>query len=138
MKNNLWVISQKNTPKSSNCKSNKSKINPDLLSIDNTNFYRISLNHEINAAGERPLILYKKRQKKISHSFEYKMTKKNNDNNIFINDRGIKLKKQKYKKKYNYIYNKTNNNQYNEEKKTILNNYALIYDKSNKKNKTIK
>ena len=137
MKNNLWVISQKNTPKSSNRKSNKSKINPDLLSIDNTNFYRISLNHEINTAGEHPLILYKKRQKKISHSFEYKMTKKNNDNNIFISDGGLKLKKQKYKTKYNYIYTKTNNNQYNEEIKTILNNYALIYDKSNKKNKTI-
>ena len=137
MKNNLWVISQKNTPKSSNRKSNKSKINPALLSIDNTNFYRISLNHEINTAGEHPLILYKKRQKKISHSFEYKMTKKNNDNNIFISDGGLKLKKQKYKTKYNYIYTKTNNNQYNEEIKTILNNYALIYDKSNKKNKTI-
>ena len=137
MKNNLWVISQKNTPKSSSRKSNKSQINPEMLLIDNKNFYRISLNHEINTAGEHPLILYKKRQGKISHSFEYKMTKKNNDNNIFISDGGLKLKKQKYKTKYNYIYTKPNNNQYNEEIKTILNNYALIYDKSNKKNKTI-
>ena len=137
MKNDLWVISQKNTPKNPKRKSDKQQINPDIISIDNSNFYRISLNHEINTEGEYPLILYKKRQRKISHSFEHKMTKKNNEDNIYISDGGLKLKKQKYKTKYNYIYTKQNNNQYNEEIKTILNNYALIYDKSNKKNKTI-
>ena len=63
------------------------------------------------------------------------MAKKNYDNNILISDGGLKLKKQKYKKKYNYIYTKPANNQYNEEIKTILTNYALIYDKSAKKKK---
>ena len=71
MKNNLWVISQKNTPKSSSRKSNKSQINPEMLLIDNKNFYRISLNHEINTAGEHPLILYKKRQGKICLCLEF-------------------------------------------------------------------
>jgi len=117
MKNNLWVEAQKNYSKNSKRKTNKQYINPELLSIDNNNFYRINLNGKINTDGEQPLILYKKKQKKISHSFEYKMTKKNkNNNNIYISDGGLKLKNQKYKTKYNYIYTKPIN-QYNEEVK---------------------
>ena len=106
-----------------------------ISSLDTINFYRIDGNNEINTYGEQPQILYKKKQKKLSHSFEYKMAKKNYDNNILISDGGLKLKKQKYKTKYNYIYTKPANNQYNEEIKTILTNYALIYDKSAKKKK---
>ena len=137
MKNNLWVISQKNTPRHVKFKSNKQNIIPQISSLDTINFYRIDGNNEINTYGEQPQILYKKKQKKLSHSFEYKMAKKNYDNNILISDGGLKLKKQKYKTKYNYIYTKPANNQYNEEIKTILTNYALIYDKSAKKNNTL-
>ena len=137
MKNNLWVEAQKNYSKNSKRKTNKQYINPELLSIDNNNFYRINLNGKINTDGEQPLILYKKKQKKISHSFEYKMTKKNkNNNNIYISDGGLKLKNQKYKTKYNYIYTKPIN-QYNEEVKSLMTNYALFYEKSAKKNNTI-
>ena len=137
MKNNLWVISQSNTPPTSKDKSTDLIINPKLMPIDKTNFCRISGNQEINTDGEQPLILYKKKVGKISHSFEYKMTKKNNDNNIFISDGGLKLKNQKYKTKYNYIYTKNNNEQFQEEIKTILSKYALAYDKSTYKNNTI-
>ena len=137
MKNNLWVEDQKNHSKNSKRKSTKQYINPELLSIDNNNFYRINGNRKINTTGEQPLILYKKRQNKISHSFEYKMTKKNkNNDNIYISDGGLKLKNQKYKTKYNYIYTKPIN-QYNEEVKSLITNYALIYEKSAKKNNTI-
>ena len=138
MKNNLWVITQKNHSKNSKLKQNiQQYINPELISIDNSNFYRINGNQQINTTGEQPLILYKKKQGKISHSFEYKMTKKNNDNNIYISDGGLKLKNQKYKTKYNYIYTKPLNNQYNEELKSIMTNYAMMYEKSAKKNNTI-
>ena len=139
MKNNLWVEVKKNHSKNSKIKTCKQYINPELLSIDNNNFYRINGNRKINinTVGEQPLILYKKKQNKISHSFEYKMTKKNkNDDNIYISDGGLKLKNQKYKTKYNYIYTKPTN-QYNEEVKSLMTNYALIYEKSAKKNNTI-
>ena len=139
MKNNLWVEVKKNHSKNSKIKACKQYINPELLSIDNNNFYRINGNRKINinTVGEQPLILYKKKQNKISHSFEYKMTKKNkNDDNIYISDGGLKLKNQKYKTKYNYIYTKPTN-QYNEEVKSLMTNYALIYEKSAKKNNTI-
>ena len=137
MKNNLWVTSEKNFQAKDKAKSNNKYINPELISIDNTNFYRVSGNQAINTAGEQPLILYKKNIGKISHSFEYKMTKKNNDNNIFISDGGLKLKNQKYRTKYHYIYNKPNNIQFHDELKKILSKYALVYDKSATNNYTI-
>ena len=137
MKNNLWVTSEKNFQAKDKAKSNNKYINPELISIDNTNFYRVSGNQAINTAGEQPLILYKKKIGKISHSFEYKMTKKNNDNNIFISDGGLKLKNQKYRTKYHYIYNKPNNIQFHDELKKILSKYALVYDKSATNNFTI-
>ena len=137
MKNNLWVTSEKNFQAKDKAKSNNKYINPELISIDNTNFYRVSGNQAINTAGEQPLILYKKKIGKISHSFEYKMTKKNNDNNIFISDGGLKLKNQKYRTKYHYIYNKPNNIQFHDELKKILSKYALVYDKSATNNYTI-
>ena len=138
MKNNLWVVAQKNNSKNSKGKSSKQYINPDLLSIDNSNFYRINGNGKINTTGEQALILYKKKQSKISHSFEYKMTKKNKDNkNIYISDGGLKLKNQKYKARINYIHTKPISNQYNEEIKSVMTNYALMNEKSAKKNHTI-
>ena len=137
MKNNLWVIAQQNLPPKVKDASNNINKTPHLTSIDKVDFYRISGNQEINTDGEQPLILFKKKIGKISHSFEYKMTKKNDDKNIFISDGGLKLKNKKYKTKYNHIYTKCNNEQFQEQIKTILNNYAIVYDKSAKKNYTI-
>ena len=137
MKNNLWVSSEKNIKAKEKDKSKNKYINPELISIDNTNFYRVSENQAINTEGEHALILYKKKIRKISHSFEYKMTKKNNNDNIFISDGGLKLKNQKYKTKYHYKYNKPNNIQFQEELKKILSKYSLVYDKSAPNNYTI-
>ena len=137
MKNNLWVSSEKNLKAKEKDKSKNKYINPELISIDNTNFYRVSENQAINTEGEHALILYKKKIRKISHSFEYKMTKKNNNDNIFISDGGLKLKNQKYKTKYHYKYNKPNNIQFQEELKKILSKYSLVYDKSAPNNYTI-
>ena len=137
MKNNLWAITQKDLPPKENEKINAQFLKPKLISFDKIDFYRITGNQAINTDGEQPLILYKKKIGKISHSFEYKMTKKNNDNNIFISDGGLKLKNQKYKTKYNYIYNKGNNEQFQDQIKSIISKYAIVYDKMSKKNKTI-
>ena len=137
MKNNLWVLSPSNPPRNSKDKSTSRSIKPELITLNKTNFYRISENHKINTDGEQPLILFKKKIGKISHSFEYKMSKKNYENNILISDGGLKLKSQKYKTKYNYVYTKPSNEQFQEEIKTILSKYAIVYDKSATKNVTI-
>jgi len=137
MKNNLWVLSPSNPPRNSKDKSTSRSIKPELITLNKTNFYRISGNHKINTDGEQPLILFKKKIGKISHSFEYKMSKKNYENNILISDGGLKLKNQKYKTKYNYVYTKPSNEQFQEEIKTILSKYAIVYDKSATKNVTI-
>ena len=137
MKNNLWVLSPSNPPPNSKDKSTSRSIKPELITLNKTNFYRISGNHKINTDGEQPLILFKKKIGKISHSFEYKMSKKNYENNILISDGGLKLKNQKYKTKYNYVYTKPSNDQFQEEIKTILSKYAIVYDKSATKNVTI-
>jgi len=137
MKNNLWVLSPSNPPRNSKDKSTSRSIKPELITLNKTNFYRISGNHKINTDGEHPLILFKKKIGKISHSFEYKMSKKNYENNILISDGGLKLKSQKYKTKYNYVYTKPSNEQFQEEIKTILSKYAIVYDKSATKNVTI-
>ena len=137
MKNNLWVLSPSNPPRNSKDKSTSRSIKPELITLDKPNFHRISENHKINTDGEQPLILFKKKIGKISHSFEYKMSRKNYENNILISDGGLKLKDQKYKTKYNYVYTKPNNEQFQEEIKTILSKYAIVYDKSATKNVTI-
>ena len=139
MKNNLLVLEQKNnSKKNKDIENTKQDISPEMLSIDKRNFHRISGNSKINTTGEQPLILFKKKEGRISHSFEYKMTKKNNDNNIFITDGGLKLKNKKYKTKYNITSIKNENNPFHYEINKILTNYAILYDKSTKnKNMTI-
>ena len=64
MKNNLWVSSEKNLKAKEKDKSKNKYLNPELISIDNTNFYRVSENQAINTEGEHALILYKKKIKK--------------------------------------------------------------------------
>ena len=139
MKNNIWVSDKKNIPKKSkDIECVKKSISPEMIYSDKRNFHRITGSNHINTTGEQPLILYKKKESRISHSFEYKMTKKNNDNNIFITDGGLKLKNKKYKTKYNIVSIKNDNIPFNYEINKILTNYAILYDKSTKnKNFTI-
>ena len=139
MKNNIWVSDKKNIPKKSkDIECVKKSISPEMIYSDKRNFHRITGSNHINTTGEQPLILYKKKESRISHSFEYKMTKKNNDNNIFITDGGLKLKNKKYKTKYNIVSIKKDNIPFNYEINKILTNYAILYDKSTKnKNFTI-
>ena len=85
----------------------KYSMKPSTLSKDGYNLQKITENNIISTSGEQPLLLYKKKENKISHSFDYKMTKKNSDKNIYISDGGLKLKNEKY----NYGYNNTNTNQ---------------------------
>ena len=80
---------------------------PSTLSKDSNDFHKITENNMISTSGEQPLLLFKKKEPKISHSFDYKMTKKNSDKNIYISDGGLKLKNEKFNSGYNY----TNTNQ---------------------------
>ena len=92
----------------------KYSMKPSTLSKDGYNLQKITETNIISTSGEQPLLLYKKKENKISHSFDYKMTKKNSDKNIYISDGGLKLKNEKY----NYGYNNTNTNA-NQNKKHI-------------------
>ena len=74
-----------------------------MLSKDPTNFHKITEHNIISTSGEQPLLIYKKKEPKISHSFDYKMTKKNSDKNIYISDGGLKNKNAKFNSGYNYI-----------------------------------
>ena len=87
----------------------KHRLKPATLTKDSNNFHKITENNIINTFGDQPLLLYKKKEQKISHSFDYKMTKKNSDKNIFISDGGLKLKNEKFNSGNNYI--NTNQNQ---------------------------
>jgi hypothetical protein len=74
----------------------KHSLKPATLSKDSNNFHKITEDNIISTSGEQPLLLYRKKESKISHSFDYKMTKKNSDKNIFISDGGLKLKNEKF------------------------------------------
>ena len=86
----------------------KQSMNSSALSRDCKDFKKISENNIVNTSGEQPLLLYKKKDNKISHSFDYKMTKKNSDKNIYISDGGLKLKNEKYKTSYSNTYSNQN------------------------------
>ena len=75
---------------------------PATLIKDSNNFHKITENNIISTSGEQPLLLFKKKEPKISHSFDYKMTKKNSDKNIYISDGGLKLKNEKFNSGYNH------------------------------------
>jgi len=92
----------------------KYSIKPSTLSKDCNNLQKIIENNIISTSGEQPLLLYKKKDNKASHSFDYKMTKKNSDKNMYISDGGLKLKNEKY----NAGYSNTNANQ-NQNRKQI-------------------
>ena len=89
----------------------KYKLKPATLIKDSNNFHKITENNIINTLGDQPLLLYKKKEQKISHSFDYKMTKKNSDKNIFISDGGLKLKNEKFNFGNNYINTNQNRRQ---------------------------
>ena len=88
---------------------------PSTLIKDSNNFHKVTENNKISTSGEQPLLLYKKKEKKISHSFDYKMTKKNSDKNIYISDGGLKLKNEKF----HSGYNRTNTNQNHRQVKSL-------------------
>ena len=83
---------------------------PATLIKDSNNFHKVNEDNIISTSGEQPLLLYKKKEAKISHSFDYKMTKKNSDKNIYISDGGLKLKNKKFNSGYNYTNTNTNQN----------------------------
>ena len=85
----------------------KYSMKPSTLSQDGYNLPKITENNIISISGEQPLLFYKKKENKISHSFDYKMAKKNSNKNIYISDGGLKLKNEKY----NYRCNNANTNQ---------------------------
>ena len=90
----------------------KNTIKPSTLSKDSNNFHKITTeNDKISTSGEQPLLLYRKKEPKISHSFDYKMTKKNSDKNIYITDGGLKTKNEKFNSGYNYTNTNQNQNQ---------------------------
>ena len=88
---------------------------PATLTKDSNNFYKINENNIISTSGEQPLLLYKKKEQKTSHSFDYRMAKNNYDNNIYISDGGLKLKNEKFNSGYNY----TNTNQNHKQIKSL-------------------
>ena len=88
----------------------KHSLKPATLSKDSNNFHKITEDNIISTSGEQPLLLYRKKESKISHSFDYKMTKKNSDKNIFISDGGLKLKNEKFNSGYNYTNSNINQN----------------------------
>ena len=89
----------------------KNTIKPAALSKDANNFHKITTeNDKISTSGEQPLLLYRKKEPKISHSFDYKMTKKNSDKNIYITDGGLKMKNEKFNSGYNYTNTNLNQN----------------------------
>ena len=88
---------------------------PAALIKDSNNFHKINENNIISTSGEQPLLLYKKKETKTSHSFDYKMAKNNYDNNIYISDGGLKLKNEKFNSGYNY----TNTNQNHKQIKSL-------------------
>ena len=110
-----------NSTYSSRTKNFNGKYKPSLksstLSKDANNFHKVTENNIISTSGEQPLLLYRKKEPKISHSFDYKMTKKNSDKNIFISDGGLKLKNEKFNSGYNYT--NTNINQNRKEIKSL-------------------
>jgi hypothetical protein len=90
----------------------KNSIKPAALSKEANNFHKITTeNDKISTSGEQPLLLYRKKEPKISHSFDYKMTKKNSDKNIYITDGGLKTKIEKFNSGYNYTNTNQNQNQ---------------------------
>ena len=93
----------------------KNSSKPATLTKDSTNFHKITENNIISTSGEQPLLIYKKKEPKISHSFDYKMTKKNSDKNIYISDGGLKKKNAKFNSGYNYA----NNNQKSNKMKSL-------------------
>ena len=84
---------------------------PATLIKDSNNFHKITENNIISTSGEQPLLLYRKKEPKISHSFDYKMTKKNSDKNIYISDGGLKLKNEKFNSGINYTNTNHNHKQ---------------------------
>ena len=89
----------------------KNSIKPAALSKETNNFHKITTeNDKISTSGEQPLLLYRKKEPKISHSFDYKMTKKNSDKNIYITDGGLKMKNEKFNSGYNYTNTNLNQN----------------------------
>ena len=82
--------------KSKNQKNNL--IMKTLPSKDDTlnNFHKITDNEIISTTGEQARIIYKKKESKNTHTFDNKMKKKMDKNNIYISDGGLKNKIQKF------------------------------------------
>ena len=85
----------------------KYSMKPSALSKNINNLQKITENNIIRTTGEQPLLVYKKKEGKTSHSFDYKMSKKSSDKNIYISDGGLKQKNEKFNTGYSY----TNANQ---------------------------
>jgi len=85
----------------------KYSMKPAALSKNINNLQKITENNIIRTSGEQPLLIYKKKEGKASHSFDYKMNKKSSEKNMYISDGGLKLKNEKINTGYSY----TNANQ---------------------------